>query len=398
MYNAFMRLIATGHSSEPHPEKAAESAVRSALSKAGVSRAHTVFVFATSQYRRAYERILKKIKDVSGAAAIAGASGYGVLTEDGEWERQAAVAVMVIADPEISTRSFRIPNLQESNFNAGQAAAEALNEDGFTAKLAALFPDPFSFQPDVFLVGYENRHGYVPMIGGSAAEDGSEEKTYQFEGETSGFDSIVGIGLAGGFRAESGIAHSCRPFGESYKVTRAEGNVIYEIDGRPAYDILLESISSMDLGTSDEIFERVFLGFPVRNFQTEFSGENFLVRNIMGVNAKKGVLAAASPVEVGEFLTFAVRDPELARRDLTFMLDDLKGRWGDKPPRFGFYFNCCARGRMLYGKPNQDTSLIREAFPGMPVVGFFTFGEFAPVDHVNHLHLHSGVLTLVGEP
>ena len=117
----------------------------------------------------------------------------------------------------------------------------------------------------------------------------------------------------------------------------------------------------------------------------------------MGVNARKGMLACVAPVEEGEFVTFAVRDPNRARKDMKIMLEDLRERVAPSRPRFGFYFNCCARGQSLYGKPNEDTALIRQFFPGVPILGFFTFGELAPMDHVNHLHQYSGVLTLIAD-
>ena len=117
----------------------------------------------------------------------------------------------------------------------------------------------------------------------------------------------------------------------------------------------------------------------------------------MGINTKKGMLSTVSPVEEGEFLTFTVRDPRLARADLQRMLADMKKRFEGETPGFGFYFNCCARGESLYGQKNVDLELIRKAFPHIPILGFFSYGEIAPLDYVNHLHHYSGVLTLCGK-
>ena len=117
----------------------------------------------------------------------------------------------------------------------------------------------------------------------------------------------------------------------------------------------------------------------------------------MGVNTKKGVLACVSPVEEGEFVTFAVRNSGFAHHDLKSTLDDLSARMDPSEARFGIYINCCGRGEALYKEKNHDTRLIREYFPDIPLIGFFAYGEIAPMDHVNHLHHYSGVLTLFGE-
>lgn len=384
----------TGFSKNRNAEKAAESASRAALEKSGASKADTVLFFASSFYKKHYEAVAKKIRDVTGAKTVVGASSHGVLTEEQEIERHPAVAVMALAADEIHTRSFLIENLQENNFLAGEKAGTILQAGGLSPQMTLLFPDPFSFQSPFFFDGFESAAGYAPLLGGCAGEEGSDGKTYQIENGRAAFDAVAGLAFSGRFRTETGLTRSCQPFGEPLKITRAEGNMIYEMDGRPAYDILLESISHFPFQNSDQVLERVFLGTPLRSFQTEFSN-HYLIRNIMGVNVKKGMLACVAPVEEGEFVTFAMRDPVLARQDMRTMLEDLKGRVEPSKPAFGFYFNCGARGEALYNAPNADIAIIRESFPGIPILGFFAYGEIAPVDHVNHLHYHSGVLTLV---
>ncbi len=391
-------MIRAGTSFSQHKvaEEAAREAAQKALQKAGLNQADAVIFFSSTKYRRHYSDILRTLKEVTGAKTILGSSAYGVLTEEASVERQASLGVLVFSSDQISTQSFLVPNLQESSFAAGEAVGLALRET-IQSQLLMIFPDPFSFQSHHFFDGFESTYGYTPMIGGAAAEDGRESKTYQMNDQTVAFDAVCGLALGGNFRFETAIAHSCRPFGEPFRITRAQGNAIYEMDGRPAYDILLETISHIEFKDPDKILQHIFLGVPLKNFQTDFSGDHYLVRNIMGVNAKKGMLTCTSPVEEGEFITFTFRDPNLARQDLKMTLEDLKARLGESKPAMGFYFNCCARGETLYGKSIEDVSLIRKFFPELPLLGFFTYGELAPVDHVNHLHFHSGVLSLICE-
>lgn len=391
-----MILSGTSYSTHKTAIEAAREAASGAMKKSGASQADAVLFFASAKYRKHYSSILETIRHVTGAKTVVGASGCGILTEETEVERHTGIGVLVLKSDSIDTASFLVPNLQESSLRAGENAAQIIKER-IQAELILLFPDPFSFQSPLFFDGFENAYGYVPMIGGAAAEDSRETKTYQMEGHQVSYDAVCGLALGGKFRFETGITHSCRPFGEALKITRADGNAIYEIDGRPAYDILLESISHIEFPDPDQIFQNIFLGLPLKNFQTDFSSDQYLVRNIMGVNAKKGVLTCTSPVLEGEFVTFTFRNPDLARQDLRLMLQDLKERLAPFKPAMGFYFNCCARGQNLYGKQGEDVAIIREYFPNVPVVGFFTYGELAPIDHVNHLHHHSGVLTLLAE-
>ena len=391
----------TGFSRNRISDKAVQQAARAACQNAGITKADAAIFFSSTFHRKYYASILEHIKKITGADHVIGASTGAVITDQGEFERSPGIGVMVFASDKIDMRSFLISNLQESSYRAGQNTAHFLREAQIETDLMLLFPDPFSFQSHTFFDGFESSYGYIPMIGGSCSEDGAEEKTYQFLNNRISYDSVCGLALQGNLRTEMGITRSCQPFGDPYRITRSEGNVIYEMDGRPAYDIFLESISSIETsalntGKLDQVFQHVFLGTPLRSFQTEFSS-NFMIRNIMGVNAQKGMLSCVAPVEEGDFVTFAVRNAEMARADMKRMLEDLQYKLTPTKPSFGFYFNCCARGQALYHKPNADISMIRQAFPETPILGLFAYGEIAPVDHVNHLHHHSGILVLVAE-
>jgi small ligand-binding sensory domain FIST len=391
-----MILAGTSYSKHKSAVEAAKAAAKGALEKSGAAKADIALFFSSAKYRRYYGDILDTIRGITGAKTIVGASGCGILTEETEIERH-GISVMVIQSDSLAASSFLVQNLQENNHLAGETAAKILAQARLQPELMLLFPDPFSFQSSSFFDGFENAYGYVPMIGGAAAEDSRETKTYQMENGRVAYDAVCGLALGGDFRFETGITRSCRPFGDALQITRADGNAIYEIDGRPAYDILLESISHIEFQNPEHIFQNIFLGLPLKNFQTDFSSDHYLVRHIMGVNAKKGMVTCTSPVLEGEFVTFTFRDPNLARQDMRLMLQDVRERIAPSKPALGFYFNCCARGENLFGKPGEDVSLIRQYFPNLPVLGFFTYGELAPVDHVNHLHHHSGVFTVLAE-
>ncbi|MCM8775613.1 MAG: FIST C-terminal domain-containing protein [Candidatus Omnitrophica bacterium] len=390
-----MISIGTGYSDRENADAAAEVVSRQAMEESGTEKVSFAVLFATADHRDHYWRIIKKIRKMTGAKCLVGASAFGVITGNTEIERRPGIALMTIASDELEATSFLIKNLQENNYRAGEAVGGHLASSGLTPSLLLLFPDTFSFQNYRFFEGFENSYGYLPMIGGTAAEDGTHEKTFQMEGDQVSFDAVSGIAFQGDFCTEIGTTQSCLPIGEPLQITRAEGNMIYEMDGRRAYDILLELLSHTEMTDPNEALQDVFLGIPLRSFQTDFGKSSYLIRNIMGVNVKKGMLACASPIETGDFVTFTKRDPQRAKTDLRNMLEDLKERLNPSLPRFGFYFNSCARGRSLYGEPNVDIHMIRQFFPQVPLLGFFTYGEFAPLDHVNHLHHYSAVLTLI---
>jgi small ligand-binding sensory domain FIST len=119
------------------------------------------------------------------------------------------------------------------------------------------------------------------------------------------------------------------------------------------------------------------------------------VRNIIGIDPKKGILGVAEEVTEGESMIFVMRDGERARDDLNQMLQRQSANLGGRKPAFGFYFNCCARGSSLYGIPGIDTAYIKQALGDFPLIGMFGGYELAPLGRANHLFAYTGVLALI---
>ena len=141
----------------------------------------------------------------------------------------------------------------------------------------------------------------------------------------------------------------------------------------------------------------VLAGLPADRDQNRVGPGEYLVRNIVGVEPQKGILALAEEVFEGERMVFTLRDAQRAREDLTQMLRRQKERLGGKRPQLGLYFNCCARGTSLYGIPGIDTAYIRQALGDFPLIGFFGNFELGPLGGGNHLLAYTGVLALITE-
>ncbi len=71
--------------------------------------------------------------------------------------------------------------------------------------------------------------------------------------------------------------------------------------------------------------------------------------------------------------------------------------WQGRKPAFGFYFNCVGRGRGLYNLPDLGISYIKQYLGEIPIIGFFSGCEIAPIRQQSQLHQYSGVLVLIGE-
>jgi small ligand-binding sensory domain FIST len=113
------------------------------------------------------------------------------------------------------------------------------------------------------------------------------------------------------------------------------------------------------------------------------------VRNLVGIDGERGLIAVGELVEAGQRLMFCRRDHDAAEADLKRMLADVKRRAGGRP-RAGLYYSCIARGQNLFGQQSQELRMVRDALGDFPLAGFFANGEICN----ERLYGYTGVLAL----
>jgi small ligand-binding sensory domain FIST len=178
-------------------------------------------------------------------------------------------------------------------------------------------------------------------------------------------------------------------------ITKTQGNLILEIDDRPAFEVFSRTVKGPLSENLGRALAYVFVGLPADRRNNSVAPGEYLVRNIVGLDPRMGVLAVAEEVFEGERMLFTLRDGARAREDLRRMLGRQAESLGGRPPALGLYFNCCARGRSLYGMDGIDTAYIRQALGDFPLIGFFGSFELGPLGQQNHLLAYTGVLALI---
>ena len=116
---------------------------------------------------------------------------------------------------------------------------------------------------------------------------------------------------------------------------------------------------------------------------------DYMVRNLVGLDEERGLLAIGAPLEDGQKLMFCRRDGETARADLARMLTDLKRR-ATTPPKGAVYFTCLGRGPQMFGAQSAELAAIQDQLGDVPLVGFFCNGE---ISH-DRVYSYTGVLSL----
>jgi small ligand-binding sensory domain FIST len=318
-----------------------------------------------------------------------GCSGAGVLSDEGEMEGRQGVATLVLAGGELEALPFVVQGTDVAE-KIGRRVSAGSGE----GSLLVLLPDTFHFHLPRLLADLRQATGDAPVAGGAASGSPMDQATFQWSGGEIVQGGVSGVLLSGSFRTLTGVAQGCRPFGQAYTVTKAEGNVIQELAFGSAVDALGEAVSTLSAAEREAAGPAVFVGLPVDETSTGRDRGDFLVRQIVGADSDSGAIAVSEQVEVGQTVQFHVRTAAAAHEDMVETVSRLSLELGGIPPEFGLYFNCMGRGIGLFGQRDHDVSTIRHVLGRFPFVGFFGNAELAPVGGRNFVHNYTGALVL----
>jgi small ligand-binding sensory domain FIST len=205
----------------------------------------------------------------------------------------------------------------------------------------------------------------------------------QFAGglSTSG---LTGVLFSPEVAVATGLTQGCAPLGPKHVVTRAQGNVALELDGRPALEVFKEDIGELLARDLRRVAGYVFAAAPVEGSDVA----DYMVRNIAGIDLRSGAVAIADELRDGQPLMFCRRDRQAAAADLQRMLAGLKRRLPGRP-KAALYHTCLSRGPNMFG-PGEELHAVQQALGPMPLAGFFGNGEISN----GRLYTYTGVLTL----
>lgn len=200
------------------------------------------------------------------------------------------------------------------------------------------------------------------------------------------------------FRMDTTIFHGCKPASDYHKITKADKNVVLEIDGKPA----LEKVAEMLGAGSDKSWEEypLFVTFGVNRGDKfgEYKEENYANRLCMAIDKKRKGLVMFEPD-----LTEGT-EVQLMRRSIDFdyikdraqkLYDKLAGR----KPFFAHYIDCAGRAGNYCGSEREEGAEIQKVIGSkIPLLGMYTGVEIGEVGSQKQQALDwSGVLCVFSE-
>ncbi|MBT9552110.1 MAG: FIST C-terminal domain-containing protein [Hydrogenophaga sp.] len=429
-----MKLFPYAHATHPQWRMAAALVLAQLRAQMALpTYAHApalALLYITDHYAAQAQDILSHLSaELPEVTDWAGTVGVGIAANNVEYFDEPALAVMLC---DLSPDQYRVFS------GVAPLPASGSEPGGFVAHTALLHADPGSNDLAELIaeVAERTQSGYV--FGGLV---GSRSASVQFAASSAG--NLNGQGAAGGVLSGglSGVAfgpdvalvsrvtQGAQPVDREREITAVDGNLVLELDGEPALDVLLRELG-VSLAQPQQAMERlrrtlVGLTLPQhrladgegalrRQVRGQF-GPEVLVRHIIGLDpARKGVAIAEHP-PLGAQLAFCERHAKAASADLVRVCSEIReelepeilslsATTGDasetEAPAASrqivgaVYVSCSGRGGLHFGAPSAELQIVRRALGDVPLVGFFAGGEIAH----QQLYGYTGVLTVFTAP
>jgi small ligand-binding sensory domain FIST len=374
-----------GISTRAEARAAAVEAAEAAL--AGSGGAGAALLFATPGYAAELPALLATAAEVLGTGAVVGASVHGVIHAGREHEGGPAVGVL--AQSGLSAIPFLLRDIQGDEAHAGEQIAGLIGAAPRAEDVVIVLPDPRSLRPEPLLEGLRRALGPALVVG-AGAMDALSDSPLQWCGARIESGALAGLVLRGELPPRVGVTQACRTATGLYTVTRARGNWVLELDGRPALDVYREAAGEPLAEDLRRAAAHLLLALP-RDACESLAPGTYLVRNIAGFAPSENAFAIPERLAPGRRIALAHRDPESARDDLKAMLAGLAGR----PAACGLYFDCCARGGGFLGAQDLEAAYLEQALAPAPVLGVYGSCEIGPIAGSTELLTYTGVLALL---
>ncbi len=316
------------------------------------------------------------------AAAVAEAAPAGVFgcTSTGgfthtEQVPSGCVAALLAADES----SFGICHVERDDADIAESArlaAQTAREragDRYPNSVLLLLSDGLTpDQREVARGAYEVTTAMIPFVGGSSGDNLTWDNTSTLgEGRVLS-NGIVAVWINSARPMGVSVDHGWRPAGKPMLVTRAEGTIVHELDGTPALEAYLaEQGGSLEKG--DAAFFRNVMDSPVGlpNARGRYD-----VRQLHAYLPEGGGINLNAGVSEQSILQVMSTDDQAliegARRAAEEAVRHLTGN-----ARLALVFSCGSRTPLLGNRVREEVEAISSALNGVPVCGFYTYGEFA---------------------
>lgn len=362
---------------------AANEAVGQAIIGLGNIPADLALVFTTVEFT--HPLVLKTANNLLGDVPILGCSTLGILTNRGIFKHGFAI-LLIALDKQMFLNVAAVKDVdKKTSFLAGRDLGEKLlyGCKNVRRNLSIIFSDGLICDVTNLINGLQENLGKsFPLIGAGASDNFTYQRTFQYFSKEMLSDSSCGVLFGGGINFGHGIKHGWKALGKIRYVTSSQGNVIKEIDGRPAVKLYEDYLAkdAMELGRE---LRRISIFYPIGIY---LPGEKeYLLRNIISIR-EDGSLVTQGDIPQESRIRLMIGTKESCLEATAGACADAKKNLFGQKAKLVIVFDSASRFSLLGRQHVRELEIIKDSFGDeTPLIGIYTYGEQAPLKSLNYL-------------
>lgn len=369
---------------------AAWADVRAELLDGLDSDAGLIVLFVSQTFSKHFPQVARYVHAAFPLAKLFGGSSQGTLGQRKEFEEGASM--VALAAPLQFGAGVETVYLPE-NARASEQTLKAVDWSDVHGIVTLI--DPYSAEAEIVLSQLDAIAPLVPKVGGLLS-GGTQAGDHALWTEHSVYDEgSVLLLLKGNLRLEPAVAQGVRPIGRPLIVMKRRGYLIDSFDvGKPT-KVLQELIETLEPKQRAHAAQSLVIGLDVDGTAVNQQPQDYLIRDVIGLDAQTGALAVAAHLKDYQTVHFHVRDADAARADLRQQLQRVERTTQGSTRVAALAFCCIGRGEGMFDATDVDAAAIAGLTENENVAGIFCAGEIGPVGQGTYLHSFTATVAFI---
>jgi hypothetical protein len=335
-----------------------------------------------------HEKSFSDIKKRFPNANIALCSSAGEIYENEVVDDTISLVAIQFESTTMKTSEISIEDF-DSSYEAGKTLVQHLLQENL--KLIFVLSDGGKVNGSELVKGMNfSKRKDVLITGGLAGDGKNFEKTFVGLNKVPESGKIIAIGFYGDKLVLShGSVGGWESFGMERTVTKAEGNILFEIDNK---NVL--TLYKTYLGKYANELPGSALLFPLSI--TLDDNKEPIVRTILSIDNEKQSITFAGDIPTGSKIRFMKanfdRLIDAASDAANSCLEMEKNK-----PKLAFLISCVGRKLIMPNRIDEEVEAISEVFGnGTMLSGFYSYGEISPLNPMGNCELQNQTMTITG--
>jgi len=219
--------------------KAGQEAASKAMNRAGAKDVNLSVVFASSAYD--YQAVVNGVRQATNNAPLIGCSTAGEFTEERVDKESVACAVISTDTHKFFPGIGRGLRQDESKTLKEASGRFPSSVEGYPYLSAILLVDGLAGKGEESVLAALDALGpNEKFSGGAAADDLKFKETHVFTNNEVSSNAVSLTLVASRIPVAIGVKHGHSPISPPLTVTKVVGNIVYEIDDKPAFEVWKE--------------------------------------------------------------------------------------------------------------------------------------------------------------